>query len=171
MKKAISTIVFISVSIVLLKLLLTLVGGSLIGGAFSPAFNKKSMEKDFQKNKEAIVVVKDYMANSNYNELYISPSMTNGKISISGETTKITDTNVVKAINKLKSRGYHVIVKDNNTIYFQRWSNLDNGRGIAYSITDDLPELQFLTKLEPLSEVHWYYYEEDFNEWKKRNQN
>ena len=60
--------------------------------------------------------------------------------------------------------------RDRNTIYFQRWSNLDNGRGVAYSIDGSTPTLQFLTKLEPLSESNWYYYEEDYNEWKRRNE-
>ena len=46
---------------------------------------------------------------------------------------------------------------------------MDNGGGIAYSIDNNKQVLQFLIKLEPLSIPQWYYYEEDFNEWKKLN--
>ena len=49
------------------------------------------------------------------------------------------------------------------------WSNLDSGHGIAYTIDESEPKLQFLTKAEKLNEDNWYYYEEDYNKWKLRN--
>ena len=67
-------------------------------------------------------------------------------------------------------RGYKGIGRDGNTIYFVRWTRLmDFGAGIAYSVNGkDEPELDFVTKLEPLSEDGWYFYEEDYNEWRVR---
>ena len=82
----------------------------------------------------------------------------------------IKDEQIMHSINTLISRGYDVITKDNNTVSFQRWSNLDAGRGIAFSIDGTQPNLQFITKLEKIRESNWYYYEEDFNEWNLKNE-
>lgn len=53
--------------------------------------------------------------------------------------------------------------------YFRSGQKKDSSRGIAYSIDGKEPKLQFLTKLEALPERNWYYYEEDFDEWKIQN--
>ena len=44
------------------------------------------------------------------------------------------------------------------------------GAGIVYTIDGIKPSLQFLTKLEKLDRNNWYYYEADFNEWKRLNE-
>ena len=95
--------------------------------------------------------------------------MKKGEMAISGRKIEIQNINIVEAINILKNKGYYVIAKYENTTHFQRWSNLDNGRGVAYSIDGSEPRLEFLTKLEKLPEHNWYYYEEDYNEWRIRN--
>jgi len=64
--------------------------------------------------------------------------------------------------------------KGGNAVHFERWSMMEHGSGIVYSIdgtiiTDgDRSGLDYLTRLEPLSEPGWYYYEEDYNEWRNR---
>ena len=93
--------------------------------------------------------------------------MKKGEFYIDGTYVEIDNVEIIEAINTLKKHGYDVIEKNEHTIFFQRWSNLDNSRGIAYSINSELqPDLQFLTRLEPLSENGWYYYEEDYDEWR-----
>ena len=120
------------------------------------------MEKIFNEDSELLETVVHYLANSESENMYITDT-------IIGNGANINDINTIEAINALISRSYSVISKDGNTISFLRWSNLDSGRGIAYSINGSEPTLQFLTKLEALTESDWYYYEEDFNEWKRRN--
>lgn len=169
MKKTIIIITITISAVTILCILFNLLGGLFIGGFFFRPINKEGMEKNFQKDGKYIFTVNEYLVNSKYDDIYISSTMESGEMSNAGTPVKIDDVEVVTAINTLKQRGYSVIGKDGNTIYFQRWSNLDNGRGIAYSINGKEPTLQFLTKSEPLTEPNWYYYEEDYNEWRIRN--
>ena len=169
MKKGI-IIIAVALGVVAISWFLSnLLSGLFIGGFFFPPTTQEGMEKNFQKDKEYIFTVAEYIANSKYGEIYIPTTMESGEMSNAGTPVKIDNVEVVTAIETLKKRGYSVIGKSGNTIHFQRWSNLDNGRGIAYSINGNVPNLQFLTKLEPLSDENWYYYEEDFNEWKRRD--
>lgn len=149
------------------KFLSTILAGLLIGGIFFPALSPEFAEKNYQKDKESLLLVCNYFIDSKYDNIYVPFSLESGMISISGQHVKIENMEVSQAIDTLKRKGYSVIGKKANTIYFQIWSNLDAGRGIAYSLDGEQITLQFLTKSEPLSEENWYYYEEDFNEWKK----
>lgn len=43
------------------------------------------------------------------------------------------------------------------------------GVGVAFSLDGSVPDesaITFLTKIEPLEDEGWYYYESDYNEWK-----
>ena len=134
--------------------------------------SQKEIKKDFVKNYNYIIIVTNYFINSEYDDIYINKTMGIGIMFTStyGDVY-IDDTEVAKAIGILKLKGYSAIGKEGSTIYFQRSTRLmDFGNGVAYSIDGSEPQLQFLTKLEPLSKPNWYYYEEDFNEWKKRNE-
>ena len=166
MKRSILIILICAMSIVIYKLIC----GLYIGGFFLPPIDQDKMERIFLGDREYLIRVKNYIADVDCDDVYISATMNMGEIHISGENMQIEDDEVSESFEKLKKRGYRVISKDGNTINFLRWSNLDNGRGVAFSIDGSEPKLQFLTKLEPLSEPNWYYYEEDFNEWKRRNE-
>lgn len=87
----------------------------------------------------------------------------------------ISDEDVSEEIRLLFRRGYRVISKDKYIVVFQRWDNLDSGRGIVYSIDGSDPsnseELPFLIEIKPLTEDSWYFYIEDFSEWRRRNSN
>lgn len=170
--KKIVIYVLIAVTLTLLFYVANIaIGGIIIGGGgfFNFPIGKEKMETVFTKDHELLTTITNYLANSGYDSVYIPSTIESGEMSNAGRTVKIDDVEVVTAINTLKKRGYSVIGKDGNTIHFQRWSNLDNGRGITYSINGNEPTLQFLTKLEPLPEPNWYYYEEDYNEWRIRN--
>ena len=146
--------------IVVKKVLSTILSGLLIGGAFSPALSPESAEKNYQKDKESLLLISNYFIDSKYDDIYVPLSLESGVISVDGQHIKIEKMEVIQAIDALKRKGYSVIGKEDNTIYFQKWSNLDAGRGIAYSLDGKQITLQFLTKFEPLSE-------ENFNEWEK----
>ena len=95
-----------------------------------------------------------------------SGTMQNGLIE-----KQIDDDMVVAAVSQLlENREYVDINKIGNTIEFQQWSGLlDIGCGIAYTVNGtDAPEIQFATKLIPISEDGWFYYIYDYNEWREQ---
>lgn len=141
-----------------------------IGGNFFVPLDYESAEKKFENKKEEIYIVNQYFSELRYNCIYIPASMDNDIMSADGSDVKIESSEVIQSIKKLKENGCTVIGKENNTIYFQMWSNLDSGHGIAHTIDGTEPTLQFLTKSKKLNEDNWYYYEEDFNEWKLKNE-
>ena len=73
----------------------------------------------------------------------------------------ITDEKAIEAIEKLFERGFDYIGKDGNEyVEFSRWSALDRGKGIAYSLNGEKPaNLYAVTDLKLLSIENWYYYE------------
>ena len=77
--------------------------------------------------------------------------------------------NAAEAAERLIDAGYETIGIEKNTLYFQKYATLDCGKGIMYSIDGGAPYMQFLTYQEALSEQDWYYYEDDYNEWRERN--
>jgi len=133
--------------------------------------SQKSIEEDFVENYDNIIVVTDYLTTSEHENIHI-----NNRIDLE---TMFNDTNIdlsiddasaIRAINTLFDKGYSAITKNGNTISFQRSTRLmDFGSGVAYSIDGTEPQQQFLTRLVALSEANWYYYEEDYNEWRLRN--
>lgn len=124
---------------------------------------KEKAEHYFSRDKTDILIVTNYLEKSEHQVIYINDS--DGSIYV-GYNDKIDDEIVVKALERLfNKQGYQSIEKNNNTIHFLRWTRLmDFGSGFAYSINaENKPVLPHLTKLEPLSEDGWYYYEEDYN--------
>ena len=117
---------------------------------------------DFFRNKEKIIIVRDYLVNSGFDSIYIPSSMEPGMMSAGAGIGRvpISDAEVVEVIQLLHRRGYRVISKGTNAVVFLRWSGFDVGRGIFYSIagcTYDDHALPFLTWFEPLSIEGWYY--------------
>lgn len=142
----------------------------LINGCSSYSINQSNIEKSFEKDKNYLISVKNYLCSVKGNVI-IYCSMDTIEMKIDGETFPINGTTITEELTKLRNLGYNTVEKGNNYVAFLKWSNLDSGRGIVYSVDGNKPNLPFLTKLEPLNEERWYYYEEDFNEWKKINGN
>jgi hypothetical protein len=130
-------------------------------------------ETDFRRNKELIVIVRDYLITSNYDSITIhSVKEPETMFVMELGSVPISDSKVIDTVALLFNNGYQSITKKENAIVFLRWTGRDGGRGVVYSIDGQLPNesaLPFLVRIEPLSIEGWYYYEEDFNEWKRRN--
>lgn len=169
MKKTVKVALIVLSGVIIVLLLNFFITSLFIGGVFSVPLNYKNAEKQFERKKEDMYIVSSYFSDLNYENIYIPNSMDIGIMSIDGNNVKIENDKVIQSIEKLKNNYCSVIGKENNTIYFQIWSNLDSGHGIAYTIDESEPKLQFLTKAEKLNEDNWYYYEEDYNKWKLRN--
>jgi len=140
----------------------------------TPGRSMRNAEKDLQRNNELFDIVKDYISGSEYDYIYISSNMRLGVMSAGEQGRVLINTEeVADAIMTLRKRGFHSIVKSNSCIKFHRQAFLrEISYGIVYSIDGHIPDesaFTFLTKIEPLSEDGWYYYEEDYNEFRIRN--
>ena len=58
--------------------------------------------------------------------------MKSNEFSVGGERVIIEDADIVKAIAYLKRNGCSVIIRDEETIQFQMWANLDSGRDCLF---------------------------------------
>ncbi len=142
--------------------------------AFGPPTSANKMKRIFSRDQEELSTVANFLIDSGHTEVNISSSYLSNKMFVGMEIgdVEIEDEAATEAIHYLlEIQGYDYIKRKDNTIFFQEWSALrDNSRGIAYSINrEDKPEIQFLTRLEPLDNKGWYYYEVDYNEWRIQN--
>ena len=141
-----------------------------------PPISKTKMERIFTKDRELLGLIVENFQNSGYFSINVYNNDKSGfmRASDSGdqmrELVPIDDPEMIRTLDILfNKKGYQVINKKGNTIYFQRWSAImDRARGIAYTIDGSAPEIEFLTYYAELSEEHWYYCEIDFNEYKRR---
>lgn len=131
--------------------------------------NKEKMEKYFQRDKDDLKIIADYLGDLDYSYVTIDKSGVESGQMFTGANTryqKIGDETVMDSLKRLlKNKKYKVVGKNNNTIFFQKWRFLEKDRGIA--VDEDGPILvEFLIKSEPLSETGWYYYESDYEEYR-----
>jgi hypothetical protein len=144
--------------------------------AFSPVFmpSKDAIEKSYEQNKADLLIVAEYVKSMEYDSIYISSN--DGTVFVSdsqtgsvGTNIEIDDPMVTSAANHLfqASRYNMISAVKNEFIAFQTWSTRDKGCGIAYSLNGNEPAIEFLTELAPLSELGWYYYVSDFDEYRR----
>jgi len=152
--------------------------GILFLTATSPDLNQ--MERDFQENRETLNVVVEYFIQSEFDSISIRFTDTQDSdcrdiemfAGLETGWIPISDENISDAICLLFQQGYRGIHKREGGVSFLRWSTRDHGRGIVYSINGETPKeselLPFLTEIEPLSVEGWYFYVENFNEWRRQ---
>ena len=163
---------FIILIVVLAVLTIIFVGGFVFLCLLMPVLSQKGTEEDFSKNRDNIIIVTNYLVNSKYESIIITTSDFDGTmyVNLDGDIA-IEDQQVLEALDELlKPNNYKTIGRYKNAIDFIRSSTLDFSSGIVYSMDGNDPQLQFLTRLEPLSEPNWYYFEEDFNLWREREE-
>lgn len=156
MKKILKICIILGIVFLVLYIIIQIFGGMYIGGLLNPPMSEEDMIELFDKDKEILRESADDLSEKGDIYLCLDDDSSNE------ELTEIS--------KKLYDRGYEIISKNDNFVSYQKWSNLDAGRGFVYSYNGTEPSLQFMTKLIPLKEKDWYYYEEDFNEWKKQNE-
>ena len=129
----------------------------------------EQMEASFQENREQIFIVRDFLIVSGYQAAFIRSTDDPMRLG----SNYIDNEYVLGALNHLFQDGYGIISKSNDNIIFLIWSTRNHGRGIVYSIYGNTPTesdgLDFLIRIEPLSEEGWYFYVENFNVWRSRN--
>ena len=135
------------------------------------------------ENIDSIVIINNYLISSRFDRININrssganPGIYTGTIEmftgLEYGRVSIEDDEVIEAIRYLFQYVYS-ISKRGNVIDFLSWSTRNHGRGIVYYIDGNIPgdqEFMWLTEIEPLSIDNWYFYVENFNEWRTRNRN
>lgn len=135
--------------------------------------DKAKMQKCFQRDQKDLSIVVNYLSNLDYAFVSIDKSNIEDEVMFTGANTsyqKIEDTAVLKSLNRLlKTKKYIRVGKNDNTVYFEKWRFIEKDRGIAVPVNkENQPVVEFLIKSEPLSEIGWYYYEADYEEYRKR---
>lgn len=122
----------------------------------------------FERDKESLLLVTDYFINAGYTDLYINDDCETALADL--DKIHINDAATISAFKQLRSKGYEFFSKKGNTISFGIWSRFrDVGCGIAYSIDGAEISVEYMAESAPLSEDGWYYYVDDFNEWRAQN--
>jgi len=165
----------VMVAVVLRTFLYALIFVVLISGMFSGHPSYEKAEKMFAEDYEELSSIASYFIALEYGRVSIPNDIEAGMMSVDYTgNVKIEDVSVIRAIATLLGHGYQDMDKMGNAVRFQRWSIFECRSGIVYSIdgtvltADGSDGLDYLTRLESLSEPGWYYYEEDYNEWRVR---
>lgn len=119
---------------------------------------QRDVELCLQEDYDSIQAICQYCIDLGTNDVYIQEN--GSSVLADFETVEIQDSKISSAIQNLKDKGYYVVGKQGNTIYFDIWRGVrDISCGIAYSLngTSDLT-VQFVTECVPLSKKGWYYY-------------
>ena len=119
----------------------------------------EQMENTFQTYRSEIRIITDYL-------LTQEPP-----VSIYGDSRGLPE-NVAQAIKTLmRQAGCSSIHYNESAVHFVLWTRFaDAGCGIAYSEATSLGLLEgdfpYLTREQPLSEQNWFYYVEDYAQWR-----
>ena len=127
------------------------------------------METEFQDNKLYILTVRDYLLalSHDYDTRSIRISRSWGDephevwLGLEHGRIPIENEDIQAALTFLYARRFGGIWLLNNHISFQRWANLDQGRGALYIFDGTEPLVcaqTIIVILEPLSEPGWYYF-------------
>ena len=163
--KKIIGILIVALSIALITSVIWITTSSLT------APDKEKTEKCFQKDKDNLSIVADYLSSLDYSYISIDKDNIKDGVMFTGADTRyqdIDDKVVVEALRVLlNDRDYIVVGKNEETVFFEKWRFLEKDRGIAVTVdTEDAPEVEFIVRYEALSETGWYYYEADYEEYR-----
>lgn len=119
----------------------------------------------YEYDKEDFRLIIDYFMASKDTKIFIDKaSYKKDDMKVAGH--KIQDKQVLKTLKYFFTiKGYKVIGRNGNTIYFEKWSFGERSIGLAYLIEEDADLwIEALVKSVPLSQSRWYYYETDYGE-------
>ena len=148
----------------------------------TPNQNIEDMKEDFSLNQKYIFMVRDFLISSEFEEISILERhvIEHQEMFTGLETGRvpIDDAEILEALRTLFDNGYRSMSKGDNLVAFLRWTGLDTGIGLVYSICGRTPTvpsntniLQFLVHIELFIIENWYFYIEDFNVWRSRYRN
>ena len=131
------------------------------------AITKDAMEQEFVENREMILEVVEFFEEQEWETITIWKTHYEGDMFVYGVPGKssyvpIENQHIAEVITLLfEEYNFTIISKEVDEVYFQRWADLDTGRGVVYSPNGEPTEDEFITILEPLQEEGWYFYEDE----------
>lgn len=156
-----------TIKIVVLYIITTSLIRFFFSGNLIPAPNQFFMEISLRRNEDIFNNIINYIINIDLDSLHISSS-----IDISNNI--ISDVSIINNVNTIFRRGYEIIYRRNYILKFQRWSTLDMGVGIAYSLNGVSPtnkDIDFLVTLKQLNLDNWYFYVSNFTVYRSKIRN
>ena len=138
-----------------------------ISGSVCEPPDFQSVYSDFEYYKQDILLVLNYLIDSNYENVYFIKET--GEMVADFRRIEVNEEPVVEAILRLFDSGRFINVsKIGGTIEFEMWNGIrDVGCGVAYSMdSNKYPDIQFQTELLALPESGWYYYIYDYDKWR-----
>lgn len=133
---------------------------------------KADVNEIFEKDYEQLHIVAEYLLSLDYTTIVIRTSYS--PMEVIGDKIEVDNKEAEKAISYLFRNGYLYIARSNTTVYYERWkkaSSYEFRAGFAYTTSSNGNiNIQYLMKKQELSPDGWYYYEEDYNEWRVNNQ-
>ena len=115
-------------------------------------------------------IINDFLVSSESRDIRIEDY--SGKMQINGEEVSIENQAVIEALQRvMTTNGLNRVQKSGHTIDYQIWTRLsDASCGLAFSNAEGFePTILYVTELVPLQYDGWYYYAEDYNEWRVNN--
>ena len=139
-----------------ISLFLIVIAICLNGCAVTEPPAPEQMEDTFQKYREEIQIITDYL-------------LTQKQPFSIYDSNEVLPENISQAVKTLmRQAGCSSIHCSKSTVHFVLWTRFtDAGCGIAYTSGNSLEtDLVFLTQVQPLSEQNWFYYVEDYAQWR-----
>ncbi len=123
----------------------------------------------FERDKEDLLLIQEYLITSEYTDFFVVDYINeNWEIALADlEHVEICNDAVLRALQRLKERGYENINKTGNTIEFELWSGIrDISCGIAFVAEGNAADIAFLTEIKHLEQKEWHYYITDYEQWR-----
>lgn len=142
-----------------ISLLLIVIAICLNGCAVTEPPAPEQMEDTFQKYREEIQIITDYL-------------LTQEQPFSIYDSNEVLPENISQAVKTLmRQAGCSSIHYNESAVHFVLWTRFtDAGCGIAYSEVETLQFLEedfpYLTQEQSLSEQNWFYYVEDYAQWR-----
>jgi hypothetical protein len=128
------------------------------------------IETILHDNYDDYTIINDFLVSSESRDIRIEDY--SGKMQINGEEVSIENQAVIEALQRvMTTNGLNRVQKSGHTIDYQIWTRLsDASCGLAFSNAEGFePTILYVTELVPLQYDGWYYYAEDYNEWRVNN--
>ena len=152
------------VKVICLLLIVPLLSGCIF---FNIPPSVENVQQQFNNNFDDIHTIVEYMIGTGYKDVYIDHTIGTATMQADFNRVKISDPNVVDAVERVFKTYYHIF-KSGNIITLLQWKGLrDIGCGIVYSIDGTQPRIQYVTELVPLADNGWYYYVDDYEKWNR----
>ncbi len=130
--------------------------------------NKASVNASFEEDFEDLQRVADYLISLENKSVWIRNPRQPMSVDV-GETRDI-DPEIKGTVRRLFRRGYMNITKSDTSVVFERWKgpfSLEFRAGFAFNFRGtDWVDVQFRINQQELDREDWYYYEEDYNQWR-----